>query len=473
MRHPSTCSRSRRSFLRGCGLTLTGFGIASLFPTPLIRHALAGSTAPGKRLIFIFLRGGNDGINAVIPHGDATYSPAIRPNLYIPQAAAIDLNGFASLHPALEDLVDVYTAGDLAVVHRIGYSNNSRSHFDGQRIWENGDPTQTHLFEGWLYRYIRENMVSAGADLPVLSVQSTPPVLLKGEEPFINISDPDQFDYILGEPLRTKFEGVWRRTAANLTGLEPYRPVLSQTGVKLMDTFEEYDSWDQANWDPKDPDTGWSLFPVDNDSNPPDPQGPGGRKFSTFSYDFFRSLKVCALSILESDGTNNNGTQIAGTQLASFDTHNGQGQISGTQAQLLSWLGYGIRSLRVALSGAAVDPRNYVGVWDDTAVVTMSEFGRTTNENGSGGTDHAAASCLFAAGGSITGSVYNCDESTWPSGVMYGVQGRYLLERTDYRAVFWEILRDHMGANAAGVESIFPGYTALGLGSQELGLVGV
>ena len=79
MRHPTTCSDSRRSFLRGCGLTLTGFGIASLFPTPLIRHALAGSTAPGKRLIFIFLRGGNDGINAVIPHGDPAYSPAIRP----------------------------------------------------------------------------------------------------------------------------------------------------------------------------------------------------------------------------------------------------------------------------------------------------------------------------------------------------------------------------------------------------------
>lgn len=124
------------------------------------------------------------------------------------------------------------------------------------------------------------------------------------------------------------------------------------------------------------------------------------------------------------------------------------------------------------LSGAATDPRNYAAIWDKTVVVTLSEFGRTTIQNGSGGTDHAAASCLFAQGGPVNGAVYNCDASTWPSGVMFGVNNRYLLERTDYRAVFWEILRDHMGADPASVEAVFPGYTALGLASQELGLIG-
>ena len=67
MQHPSTCSCSRRSFLKGSGLTLTGFGIASLFPTPFIQHALASGTINDRRLLFIFMRGGNDGINAVIP----------------------------------------------------------------------------------------------------------------------------------------------------------------------------------------------------------------------------------------------------------------------------------------------------------------------------------------------------------------------------------------------------------------------
>ena len=111
-----------------------------------------------------------------------------------------------------------------------------------------------------------------------------------------------------------------------------------------------------------------------------------------------------------------------------------------------------------------------MAIWDKTLVTTLSEFGRTTRENGNGGTDHAAASCMFAEGGTIKGGVYNCDPTTWPAGVMFGVQGRYLLERTDYRSVFWELLRDHMGADPASADSAFPGYTGLGLGAQELGL---
>jgi uncharacterized protein (DUF1501 family) len=437
--------------------------VASLFPTPFIDHVLASSGVPNdKRLLFIFLRGGNDGINAVIPHGDSAYNTATRPNLYIPPPQAIDLNGFASLHPALQDMMDAYDAGDLAVIHRAGYANNSKSHFDGQRIWENGDPTQTQLCEGWLYRYIRDNSVSMGVNLPVLSIQPTPPLLLRGEEKFVNIANPDNFNYELVEPRRTKVSNALRKIAENLVGLEPYRPVLSQTGVKLADTLDEYEAWDQANWNPMDPDTGFSLFPVDPSTNQVG--------FAATSYDFFRSLKVCALSMLESDEVNNNGTRIAGTQINGWDLHGNQGQSNGAHAELLSWLAYGIRSLRVVLSGAAIDPRGYPNIWDKTVAVTLSEFGRTSRENGSFGTDHAAASCVFVAGGGVNGGVYNCDPATWPPGVMFAVDGRYLLERTDFRAIFWEILRDHMGASTVP-DSVFANYTALGLGSQELGLI--
>ncbi len=462
MQHPSTCSCSRRSFLRGCGLTLTGFGIASIFPTPLIQHALAGGGSTNKKLLFIFLRGGNDGINAVIPHGDSDYNATKRPTLYVPYATRYDLNGFASLHPSLTNLLEPFSAGDLAIVHRVGYANNSRSHFDGQRIWENGDPAQSQLFEGWLYRYIQENALGLGADIPVLTVQSTPPLLLRGQEKFVNIANPDSFTYNVNEPKRSKFKNNWRPEFANLSGLEAYRPILSQAGVKLVDTMDEYGSWDQANWNPLDPNTGWSLFPVSAATNQ--------AGFSSSSYDFFRSIKVCALSLLESIGSAT-GTQIAGTQLNGWDTHSAQGKLTGAHPQLLSWLAHGLRSLRIVLSGAAVDTREFPSIWNDTVVVTLSEFGRTTNENGSGGTDHAAASCLFVEGGGVIGGVYNCDPSTWPHGVMYGSGGRYLLERTDYRAIFWEILRDHMGAASASVDRVFPGYTAGGIGAQELGII--
>lgn len=464
MRRKDGCSCSRRSFLRGCGLTLAGFGASSLFPSALIRHAMA-APASDRKLLFIFLRGGNDGINTVIPHGDTQYSPTNRPTLHIPSGAAIDLNGFASFHPALADMMDGFNAGELAVVHRIGYSNSSRSHFDGQRIWENGDPTQPFLFEGWLYRYIQESALSAGVNLPVLTSQSRPPILTQGAEKFVNVATPGSFDYIFSDPdEKAKASLIWRNQYADHSGLEPYRPVLSQTGVKLVDIMDEFRTWDQANWDPKDPVTNWSLFPVDAASNQ--------AGFSGEAFGFFAGLKVAALSLLESDTINNNGTRIAGTQLGGWDTHNNQGQTAGRQAELLSWLAYAFKSLRVLFSGAAVDPRLYPAIWQDTTVLTMSEFGRTTVENGNGGTDHAAASCLLLEGGNVNGGVYNCDASSWPAGVMLGVDGRYLLHGTDYRAVFWELLRDHMGASPADVDMVFPGYTAQGLGSQELDLFG-
>ena len=302
MQHASTCSCSRRNFLRGCGLTLTGFGVASLFPTPLIQQAMAGATTNDRSLFFLFLRGGNDGINAVIPHGDPMYNSTTRPSLFIPQGQALNLNDFASLHPALANMMDGYNAGDLAVLHRIGYENNSQSHFDGQRIWENGDPSQTQLFEGWLYRYIRDNVLASGGDLPALSVQNLPPVLLRGDQKFVNIANPDQFNYVTGSAqLSAKYGTEWRDIYDKLVGLEAYRPILSQTGVKLVDTLDMYGSWDQASWDPKDPDTGWSLFPVSEATNQ--------AGFGQGAFPFFAALKVAALSLLESQSnTPNAGT---------------------------------------------------------------------------------------------------------------------------------------------------------------------
>ena len=462
------CDCSRRSFLKGAGLTLSGFSIASLFPGPWIRFAMGAGPFNNRRLLFIFLRGGNDGLNTVIPAGDVDYNTLNRPTLYIPPTASLDLNGFARLHPALADLMEIYNANNLAVVHRVGFPNNSRSHFDDQRTWENGDPADPKSYEGWLYRYIVQSAIDQGVRLPAITVQALPPVIVRGDEKFVNVANPDSFDYIFPDPKRSKFMNSWRNVYSSLTGLEPFRPALTDTSVKLIDTLDEYRSWDQLHWDPKDPNTGYSLFPVSDATNPPDPAGPGGLKFAATSYPFFKSLKICALAFLESDAANQNGTRVAGTELSSFDTHNSQGSTAGTQATLLSWLAYGMRSLHVVLSGAAVDPRNYASVWQDTAVVTLSEFGRTSKENGSVGTDHAAASCLFVAGGDVTGGVYNCDASTWPKGVMFGDSGRYLLVGTDYRAIFWEILRDHMGASASAADTVFPGYSSLGLAELNL-----
>ena len=132
-----------------------------------------------------------------------------------------------------------------------------------------------------------------------------------------------------------------------------------------------------------------------------------------------------------------------------------------------------MRSLSIVLSGAAIDSRGYADIWSDVVVTTMSEFGRTSAENGSAGTDHGNASCLFMAGGAVNGGVYNCDGGSWPAGVMFGIGGRYLLQQTDYRSIFWELLRDHMGTLPGEEEIYFPGYVGQGLPAQELGLIRV
>ena len=100
-------------------------------------------------------------------------------------------------------------------------------------------------------------------------------------------------------------------------------------------------------------------------------------------------------------------------------------------------------------------------LWNDTVIITLSEFGRTSLENGSLGTDHAEASVMFLAGGRIKGGVYQCTPTAWPTGptgAMFQVNARYLRRSVDYRSVLGEIVRDHLGATPAQLAAILPGY---------------
>src|SRR5881396_3256134 len=177
-----------RSFKLGLGVALS-----TLIDIPLVvKRALAEGTigVPGangktKKLLFIFLRGANDALNSVIPIQDSAYSTS-RPTLRIPPDAATDYslttgtcdfpissvaadptfgyvkairlgNGFAALHPSLKFLAPVYNAGDLALIHRVAYPRQSRSHFDSQRYWENGSPNNNLANDGIFYRTILES----------------------------------------------------------------------------------------------------------------------------------------------------------------------------------------------------------------------------------------------------------------------------------------------------------------------------
>jgi uncharacterized protein (DUF1501 family) len=153
----------RRRFLKSA-LASGVLGVApfSLFNQRL--HAASGSTT--KKMLFVFQRGGNDGVNMVIPRGDAHYNESTRPSLFISENDAHDLgNGFAQLHPRMAPMMDIFNSagitgaegpGNLAVIHRVGYANQSRSHFDSQDYWERGAPRNPNVEDGMFYRQILE-----------------------------------------------------------------------------------------------------------------------------------------------------------------------------------------------------------------------------------------------------------------------------------------------------------------------------
>ena len=137
-----------------------------------------------------------------------------------------------------------------------------------------------------------------------------------------------------------------------------------------------------------------------------------------------------------------------GVNIGGWDTHTNQGSTDGAHYNLLREVGDGFAALR----------RDLLSIWDDLVVVTMTEFGRTSRENGGFGTDHAYSTVMFVAGGAVNGGVYNCDTGTWANGDLFSVNNRYVARRTDYRGVFADIF-SWMGNNQ--LDATIPGYSSL------------
>ncbi len=455
----------RRRFLeRSLRLALGTAASASLSLPACFRRALAAGALPvtNKKLLFIFLRGGNDGLNTVIPWGDDAYSATTRPSLYLPPpdpltsvtgrtpdhpdlTRVIDLgNGFAGLHPALKDLGPVFNAGQLALLHRVAYSKQSRSHFDSQRYWENGVPRDDYVSDGVFYRAVVDTGLYQGRQFPAVSVQSSSPLSLQGAIAFPNLYNPARYDLLgLADAGADKAKLL---AATNAGYAIPYpvkdnRDLIFATGKQLESSIDALKTIGVTGNAFFDQDGVTHLFPVDTASNQ--------KKFSGSAFGFFSNLKTAAQVLAHTDAV------VAGTQLDGFDTHTHQGSLTGNQAQLLGWIGWAFYALRRYFLD--VSPQ----LWDDTVVVTLSEFGRTSKENGSLGTDHAEASVMFLAGGKVAGGVYQCDNHSWklgPTGSMFLVNNRYLGRTIDYRSVLGKLIRDHLGATQTQLETILPGY---------------
>lgn len=522
---------TRRGFLDRSLKIGLGVALSTLTDIPLVvKRALAEGNigTNGKKLIFIFLRGANDGLNAVVPIQDPAYATS-RPNIGIPsdtidytQAGACDFfttgatptftandkairlgNGFAALHPALRFLAPVYNAGDLALIHRVAYPNQNRSHFDSQNYWESAAPNNNLVKDGIFYRAMVQSGLANSAPLTGVSIQSALPYSLRGSAAAMtNLTDPTRYN-LLGVPNTT--QGNYKADKA-IYAADQYpfpdkldRGLLNLQYKNLTDTlaiFAGIDFSEAGNTfldntpGGTDADAPYYLFPTQNQKN-------GGAYLNgrtndatkyvidSSAYSLFLNLKAAALILNKTDAI------VAGTEYGSFDLHQTQGGVIGTHAKLLKTVGWAMYALQkyFTIYGRGNNaPSSAAKVnWNDVVVVTLSEFGRTTIQNGSAGTDHAEAGVMFAAGGGVNGynknsphsGVFGCSPTdafnginnlgwspatspTAQNGSMFGASGRYLKRAVDYRSVLGKLIRDHLGATQNQLNQIIPGYAVAG-----------
>jgi uncharacterized protein (DUF1501 family) len=508
--------------------------LSTLVDIPFVmKRALADGSIGlnGKKVFFIWLRGANDSLNSVIPILDPAYASS-RPSLQIPQDAinyatagpadfpissndpaspdfgtyhylkGIRLgNGFAALHPSLKFLAPVYNAGELALVHRVAYANQSRSHFDSQNYWENGNPNNDLSKDGIFYRTILESGLANSAPLTGVSIQSALPLILRGSDAAMtNLTDPTRYN-LLAVPTPAadaKSDGALFNANGFPFAPKKSRELLGLQYENLQKTLGLFSSIDfteggntfrddtitdnDSDWATSNGSQGYYLFPTTNTKNGGWRRPDGSNAANKYVVDpghqsFFNNLKSAALVL------NNTDAIIAGTELGGFDTHKGQGGTTGnnqnTHPQLNKTIGWAMYALKKYFTRYANK-----AAWNNVVVVTLSEFGRTTIENSDLGTDHAEAGVMFLGGGGIKGynpaagrvtGVFNCgtsDPIPWipgTSGSMFGVSGRYLKRTTDYRSVLGEIIRKHLGASQNQLNRIIPGYAP---GSNENLLAG-
>lgn len=391
-------SLSRRVFLRGAGLAAVGVGF---HPSSLLVRAAQAATVAGRTLVQVFLRGGCDGLNMVVPFGDPEY-PSLRGAIAIPRGQLIDLDGHFGLNPALGALKPLWDEGRLAFTHAVGSYGLSRSHFDAQDWMETGTPGDKSTGTGWLDRAVAQVPGSEVTQAVAFSAQL--PRSLLGPEPVLVASDLARFD------LRAR---NWRDEASRaLRAMYEARPdIIGSVGRA---TFAAIDTL-ARNPQVQAPPSNGAVYP----------NAPVGA-----------SLRQAAALVKAQLGTRCVFVNVNGA----FDTHSNQLAQNDTE----------FARLGPALAAFA---RDLGPLLDQVTLFVTTEFGRTAYVNGSAGTDHGSGHCMILLGSGVRGGRVH---GRWPGlsrSQLY--QDRDLAVTTDYRDAFAEVARASLGVDPA---ALFPGY---------------
>lgn len=397
---------TRRRFLAGAGMVAAA-ALGSQLVTTRYSYAAPG-TGTGRAMVVVFLRGGFDGLAAVVPAADPGYLAA-RPSIGVPAQVLLPLDRQFGLHPALGGLQPFWNSGSLAVVHAAGAGPSiTRSHFQAQDQVERGvDTPSTHT--GWLDRVLEAS--GAGTTFRAVSEGTSLPGSLAGATTAVAMLGLDSVT------LNRNSERVQQALRGLFTGLD--LPAADQVDLSL--TLLQEAQGKRAT--PYVPTAGVSY-----------PEGDLGLALS----DIARLVKSGA------------GLRVATVDVGGWDLHSHAGQVD--QGDMTSHL----KGLGDALAAFGADLGDQLG---DVTVVTMSEFGRRVAENGSGGTDHGRGNAMLLLGGSVAGGAVH---GSWPGLAADALVDGDLAAVNDYRDVVAEIAQAQLGIGS--LDSVFPGHSYSPLG---------
>lgn len=409
--HPCHMSATRRRFLVGAG----ALAASAALPNVLFAH-----TGGPARLVVVILRGALDGLAAVPPHADPHYADLHRElAIAAPGAAdgALALDGTFGLHPSLAFLHERYLAGELLVFQAVASPYRDRSHFDGQNVLENGLAKPLGSADGWLNRALAALPRGHGAGRAVAISQNVP-LILRGDVPVMSKSPQATAD--VDEDLLARLSDLYSQD-------DWFSARLSEAVQtdKLADEGSAADG--QTMSAPAGAQPAMAAAP-NSAAKPAAPDRIGG-------------VARMAAALMRSEG----GPEVAVIEASGWDTHANQGGARGALAQRLTGLDKALRTLADELGP----------LWPQTAVLVVTEFGRTATMNGTRGTDHGTGGCAFLAGGAVRGGRVLAD---WPGLARTALlDNRDLRPTLDLRSVFKAVLDEHLRVDATALATrIFP-----------------
>ena len=412
--HAAPGGLTRRRFL-GTTASVAGLGLLGGLTGPLASTQLAFADAGATNsdvLVVVSLRGGFDGLNAIVPTGDASYL-RLRPTIGVPQSVLLPLDSMFGLHPALSGLKPLYDAGTLAFAHAVGQADPSRSHFEAMEEMERAAPGSA-LRTGWIDRVI--GITGAPTTFSAVAVGgSTAPTAFLGPNPELALRSVD--DFTLNGAWNADERTRWRTALSALyagapaTLAAPARATLGALGTTA--TLQD------AGYTP----AGGATYP---------------------DTDLGKALRDIARLIKAGIGL-----RVAALDCDDWDMHVDMGKAdAGWQQKKLKDVADSLVAFTTDLGAGMAD----------VTLMTLSEFGRRAEENGSGGADHGHGNAVMLLGGGVAGGKVH---GRWPGLADEQLIDGDLAGTTDYRTLLAEVLEKRMLISAS---SVFPQLDAARLG---------